>query len=94
MTDVSPTPAPVPVLPKTWTPTTVATLVSGIAVFILGVLTSAGVVLPGGVSTEVQTITGSLTAIAGAISPLIALLSTHSVQKAALKAAVTTIPSV
>lgn len=76
---------PVPTIPTTWSPATVATLLGGVAAFILGVLTAAGVVLPGNVSSEVQTVMGSITAIAGALTPLLALLSKHSVQKTAIR---------
>lgn len=85
---IAPTPVPtviVPSLPKVWTPTTIATLIGGAAVFIMGVLTSAGVTVPSHVSGEVTTITGVLTSLAGAITVLMGQLSHASVQKAVIK---------
>lgn len=77
-----------PMLPNVFTPVTIATYVGSLAVFIVGVLVLCGVPIPAHVSAEVQTITGSIVSAVGAIVPLIALASHHSVQRAALTAGV------
>lgn len=81
----APAPAPVPLPPSTWTPTTIAAYVGAFVLFLLASLTQAGVTVPAGVSTEVQLVVGIVGQVAGAVTALLATLSSHSVVKAASK---------
>lgn len=91
----APDPTPVlPPIPTSWTPASVATYAGAIALFVLGALTSAGVIVPAGVSSEVQLVVGSLGALSGVVTSVVALLSHHSVQKTAIKAAAPLVPKV
>lgn len=76
------------VIPKKWTVVNAIAFAGAAAVSLIGVLTMVGVTVPSGVTTEVQTITGAATTIAGAVVGLLALLSKHSVVKAALSVGV------
>jgi hypothetical protein len=83
--------APVPIFPappSTWNPATALTYAASLVLFILGVLTLAGVTLPSGVSGEVQAWAGIIPTGVAALMPLWVLLSKHSVQKTALKAGI------
>jgi len=51
-------------------------------VFVLGLLTFAGVVVPSNVSGEVSTVTAVLESLAGVVTALVTTLSHHSVVKA------------
>jgi hypothetical protein len=62
-----------------------------LALFILGLLTALGVTLPDHVTTEVQTWAGVAPMVAAVIAPLIALLSHHSVLKAAIASPTTVV---
>jgi hypothetical protein len=64
-----------------------------LAVFIMGLLTTVGVVLPSGVSGTVQSWAGVASMIASALLPLVALISHHGVQKAAIASPTTTLHS-
>lgn len=84
-----PLPTPVaPTLPTVFTPVTIATYVGSLATFLIGVLVLCGIPIPAHVSAQVQTITGSIVSGVGAMVPLVALISHHSVQRSALTAGV------
>lgn len=83
-TTPAPLPAP-PVLPTKWTATTIAGYVSSFVAFLLGLLTSLGVVLPSGVGLDAQAISGAAVIITGAVVGAATTISQHSVEKAALK---------
>lgn len=84
-----PLPTPVaPTLPTVVTPVTLATYVGSLATFLVGVLVLCGVPIPAHVSAQVQTITGSIVSSVGAVVPLFALISHHSVQRSAISAGV------
>ena len=79
---VTPAPLPVPpALPTSITVTTVVTYVAALAVFVLGLLTFAGVVLPPNVSGEVQTWSAVAESIAGVVTGLLATVTHHSTVK-------------
>jgi hypothetical protein len=59
------------------------------ALFMVGLLTSAGVVLPSGVSGMIQALTGGAVTIASLVVALVGMMSHHSVQKAAIAAPLT-----
>jgi len=62
--------------------TTVVTYIAALAVFVLGLLTFAGVVLPANVSGEVQTWSAVAEAAAGVITGLLATVNHHATIKA------------
>ncbi len=76
---VNPSPLPTPpVVPSSITVTTVVAYVAALAVFVLGLLTFVGVVLPAHTSAEVQTWSAVAESIAGVVTSLIATLNHHS----------------
>ena len=82
----APTTAPVPTPPVTWSniPADIAYVVA-VALFIIGVLTSAGVVIPDSVSHNIQVWAGVATQIAGVATALINNIAMKSVQKTIIK---------
>ena len=79
-TPVVPIPAP-PALPTSITVTTITAYVAALAVFILGLLTFAGVVLPAHVSTEVQTWSAVAESLAGVVTGLVTTITHHATVK-------------
>lgn len=80
------TPAPVPPTPPAkWDLETIISYSVGMALFIIGVLVTAGVAVPASVSTEVQVIAGAITTILGTFATQVPHLSRASVKRAALK---------
>ena len=69
---------PPPVLPTSYTVSTVVAYIAALAVFVLGLLTFAGVVLPVNTSGEVATWSAVAESIAGVITGLITTLSHHA----------------
>lgn len=65
------------------------TYLGSAALFIVGLLTSAGVVLPSNTSVMIQAVTGSVVTAASLIVALVSQLSHHSVQKAAINSPTT-----
>ena len=79
------TPAPLPtppVVPSVWTPSTIIAYAAALALFVIGLLTFAGVVLPSSVSTDVNTWSAVAESFAGAVTALVTTLSHHSMVKA------------
>jgi len=78
---------PTPVPPVTWSniPADIAYVVA-VALFIIGVLTSAGVVIPNSVSHNIQVWAGVATQVAGVVTALINNIAMKSVQKTIIKA--------
>ncbi len=62
------------------------TYLGSVALFLVGLLTSAGVLLPSGVSGMIQAVTGGAVTVASVAVTLVGLVSHHSVQKAAIAA--------
>jgi hypothetical protein len=82
----NPTPIP-PKPPKNWTSVPEdLTFFGALAIFVLGVLTAAGVVVPHSVSTDVRLWAGVAQEAAGLLGGTMALISKHSVQRAQIKA--------
>jgi hypothetical protein len=73
-------------LPTNWTVLNIITFAGAAALFIIGILTTAGVTVPSGVSSTVQVILGNAVMIAGVIVALIHLVSHNSTVKAAIAA--------
>jgi hypothetical protein len=76
----TPLPAP-PVIPSIWTPSTIIAYAAALALFVMGLLTFAGVVLPANASTDVTTWSAAAESFAGAITALVTTLSHHSLAK-------------
>jgi hypothetical protein len=80
---VTPVPIPVPpVLPTSITVTTIVAYVAAFAVFIVGLLTFAGVVLPANVSPEIATWSAVAESVAGVVTALITTITHHATVKA------------
>lgn len=75
-----------PTLPTTFTPTTIIAYASAAALFLLGILTSVGVVLPAAVSADVAVVVGAAMSLSALIVPLVVLITKHGVTKAAIAA--------
>jgi len=80
-----PVPPVVPVIPRTWTISTIVTYAGAVALFLFGVLAQSGVVVPAHVSTEVQAWVGAASEIAAVATGLISHITNSSVAKAAMR---------
>ena len=67
------------------------TYLRSLALFIVGVLTSTGVVVPAGTSGMIKAVTGGAVTAASLIVALVSQLSHHSVQKAAINSPTTVV---
>jgi hypothetical protein len=74
---VSTPPAP-PVIPTSLTITTVVAYLGALALFVVGLLTFAGVVLPANTSSEIQTWSAVAESVAGVVAGLITTLNHHT----------------
>ena len=85
MTTTVTVPTP-PVFPVKWTPATIAGYIASVVTFVLGVLTSLGVTVPTGISTDAEVVSGAIVTIVGAVTAVVTTLSQHKLTAAALKA--------
>jgi len=91
MTSVEKTPEavvpPLPVAPSSWSNISAdIAYVTAVALFIIGVLTSVGVVIPDSVSHNIQLWAGVATQVAGVVVALVNNIVNKSVLKVAIKA--------
>lgn len=83
-----PEPTPFPTPPANWSNIPdVVTFVVAAVFFVLGILTSAGVVLPAHTAADVSLWAGIAQQAGAIVASVVVVLSRHSVQKAQLAAA-------
>jgi hypothetical protein len=80
----TPEPTPAPVEPPSWTPATAIAYLASLVIFVLGVLTIAGVTIPASVSADVQLFAGAGVSVVGGLISVVVYIYRSLVQRAAI----------